>query len=157
MVRRITAVATPNAVYRTSAAEKVTQTPLAPVTASLVRMTSYTTHGWRPTSVTIQPDSRATTAATPETATARRNHGVRGMSRRRHHAHASHRRRTISALQIPTMVSNAQWSIVLAGGRSFGGTVSRPVTFVSVLHPTRNESKPGIPIPPLTPEDVQRP
>ena len=58
---------------------------------------------------------------------------------------------------IPTIVSNAQCSIVLAGGRSSGGTVLRPITFVSVLHPTRNESKPGIPIPPLTPSGVQRP
>ncbi len=31
------------------------------------------------------------------------------------------------------------------------------MTLVFVLQPTRNESKPGIPIPPLTPEDVQRP
>src|SRR5262245_12740671 len=116
-----------------------------------------TTHGWRPTSVTIQPDSSATTAEMPDTATARRNQGVRGMSRRRHHAHASHRPRAISAVQMPTMVSNAQWSIVLAGGRSLGGTESKPVTLVLVLQPTRNESKPGLPIPPLTPEDVQRP
>jgi hypothetical protein len=28
---------------------------------------------------------------------------------------------------------------------------------VSVLHPTRNESKPGILIPPFTPSEVQRP
>ena len=60
-------------------------------------------------------------------------------------------------MPIPTIVSNAQCSIVLAGGRSSAGTVSSPITFVSVLHPTRNESKPGIPIPPLTPSAVQRP
>ena len=58
---------------------------------------------------------------------------------------------------MPTIVSNAQCSIVLAGGRSSGGTESSPVTCVLVLQPTRNESKPGIPIPPLTPLDVQRP
>ena len=50
-----------------------------------------------------------------------------------------------------------QCSIVLAGGRSSGGTESSPVTCVLVLQPTRNESKPGIPIPPLTPLDVQLP
>ena len=61
------------------------------------------------------------------------------------------------AVPIPTMVSKAQWSIVFAGGRSSAGTVSRPVTFVSVLKPTSHESKPGMPIPPLTPSDVQRP
>ena len=58
---------------------------------------------------------------------------------------------------MPTIVSKAQWSIVLAGGRSSGGTESSPVTCVLVLQPTRNESKPGIPIPPFTPLDVQRP
>ena len=46
---------------------------------------------------------------------------------------------------------------MFAGGRSSGGTVSSPMTFVSVLKPTSHESRPGIPIPPLTPSDVQRP
>ena len=58
---------------------------------------------------------------------------------------------------MPTIVSNAQCSIVFAGGRSSGGTVSSPVTWVLVLQPTRNESNPGIPMPPLTPSLVQRP
>ena len=58
---------------------------------------------------------------------------------------------------MPTIVSNAQCSIVLYGGRSSGGTLSSPVTWVLVLQPTRKESKPGIPIPPLTPSGVQRP
>ena len=60
------------------------QMPLAGVTASDVRMKPLTIQGWRPTSVTIQPHSRATIAATPETATARRNHVVAGRSRFRH-------------------------------------------------------------------------
>ena len=60
-------------------------------------------------------------------------------------------------MQIPTIVSNAQCSIVLAGGRSSGGTESSPVTCVLVLQPTRNESNPGIPIPPLTPLEVHLP
>ena len=60
-------------------------------------------------------------------------------------------------MQMPTMASNAQCSIVLAGGRSSGGTVSSPMTLVSVLKPTSHESRPGIPIPPFTPSDVQRP
>ena len=46
-------------------------------------------------------------------------------------------------MQMPTIVSKAQCSIVFAGGRSSGGTVSSPVTCVLVLQPTRNESKPG--------------
>ena len=107
--------------------------------------------------MTIQPHSIAITVATPETATARRNHFVCGKSRLRHHAMPSHSPRTISIVPIPTIVSNAQWSIVLAGGRSSGGTVSRPITSVSVLQPTRKESKPGMPMPPLTPSGVQRP
>ena len=107
--------------------------------------------------MTIQPHSSATTARTPETATARRNHFVCGMSRLRHQANDSHAPSAISAEQIPTIVSNAQCSIVLTGGRSSGGTVSSPVTCVSVLKPTRNESKPGMPMPPLTPSGVQRP
>ena len=58
---------------------------------------------------------------------------------------------------MPTIVSNAQCSIVFAGGRSSGGTLSSPVTLVLVLQPTRKESKPGMPSPSLTPLEVQRP
>jgi hypothetical protein len=79
------------------------------------------------------------------------------MSRRRTQAMPSHAPSAIRALPIPTIVSNAQWSSVLAGGRFSGGTESSPVTFVSVLNPTSHESKPGIPIPPLTPSSVQMP
>ena len=79
------------------------------------------------------------------------------MSRLRHHAIASHSPSAISAVQMPTIVSNAQCSIVLSGGRSSGGTESSPVTWVSVLQPTRNESKPGMPMPPFTPSSVQMP
>ena len=41
-------------------------------------------------------------------------------------------------------------------GRPFA-LPKEPVTCVLVLKPTRNESNPGMPIPPLTPSDVQRP
>src|SRR3954452_21261985 len=105
----------------------------------------------------IQPHSSATIPDTPESAQARRNHFVCGMSRLRHQAQPSQAPKPISSVQIPTIVSNAQCSIVLAGGRSAGGTESSPVTCVLVLQPTRNESKPGIPIPPFTPLDVQWP
>ncbi len=80
-----------------------------------------------------------------------------GMSRRRNHTMPSHSPSRMNTEQIPTMVSNAQCSIVFAGGRSSAGTVSRPVTCVSVLPPTRIESSPGIAMPPFTPSDVQRP
>jgi hypothetical protein len=43
---------------------------LAPVTAASTRITSYTIHGWRPTSVVIQPAMSATTEAGPATSTA---------------------------------------------------------------------------------------
>src|SRR3954452_11916992 len=135
----------------------VTQIPSACVTASFVRITPLTTQGCRPTSVTIHPHSSATIADSPDTATARRNHFVCGMSRRRHHTNPNHSPRPISIEQTPTMMSKDQCSIVFAGGRSLGGTESSPVTFVLVLQPTRNESRPGMPMPPLTPLDVQRP
>jgi hypothetical protein len=38
---------------------------LAPVTAASTRITSYTIHGWRPTSVVIQPAISATTDSGP--------------------------------------------------------------------------------------------
>src|SRR3954467_10579208 len=105
----------------------------------------------------IQPHSSATIAATPESAHARRNHFVCGMSRRRHQTKPNHAPRPIRTVQIPTIVSKAQCSIVFAGGRSSGGTESSPVTCVLVLQPTRKESKPGIPMPPLIPLDVHLP
>ena len=79
------------------------------------------------------------------------------MSRLRHQEMPNHSPSAISTVPIPTIVSKAQCSSVFAGGRSSGGTVSSPVTSVSVLQPTRNESSPGIPMPPFTPSDVQRP
>src|SRR4029453_16065521 len=97
------------------------------------------------------------TAAAPDTAVARRNQRDLGMSRLKSHVAPSHSPSNIRALPTPTMMSNAQWSIVLAGGRSSGGTESSPVTLVSVLKPTSQESRPGMPMPPLTPLEVHRP
>jgi hypothetical protein len=61
-------------------------------------------NGCLPTSVVIQPASMATIAATPDTATARRNHGVSGIRRRRHHDHASHSASSSRAVPIPIIV-----------------------------------------------------
>ncbi len=61
-------------------------------------------NGWRPTSVVTQPASIASTAAAPETATARRNHGEAGIRWRRHHVHASHSASSSSAEPIPTIM-----------------------------------------------------
>jgi hypothetical protein len=58
---------------------------------------------------------------------------------------------------MPTMVSKDQCSRVFMGGRSSGGTESSPITCVLVLHPTRNESNPGISMPPFTPSAVHLP
>jgi hypothetical protein len=41
----------------------------APVTACETRITSYTIHGWRPTSVVIQPAISATTDSGPAATT----------------------------------------------------------------------------------------
>src|SRR4051812_27726186 len=103
----------------------------------------------------IQPHSSAITDKAPETAQARRNHFAWESSRFRHQRKANHAPSAISIVQMPTIVSKAQCNIVFAGGRSSGDTESSPVTFVLVLQPTRNESKPGMPIPPLTPLAVQ--
>ena len=46
---------------------------------------------------------------------------------------------------------------MLAGGRSSGGMSFSPVTTVSVLKPTSQESRPGMPIAPFTPSSVQMP
>src|SRR5919106_1190001 len=65
-------------------AAKPTGIPPAPVTASSVRITSYTTHGWRPTSVVTQPAISAITDSGPAATTARWNHaepGQRGADR----------------------------------------------------------------------------
>ena len=75
----------------------------------------------------------------------------------RHQTNPNQSPSAIIAVPIPTIVSKAQCSIVFAGGRSSAGTESSPVTSVSVLKPTRNESRPGIPIPHLTPSSVQIP
>ncbi len=135
----------------------MSQTPLAPVIASSVRMIPWTIHGWRPTSVTIQPASMAMIASTPETATMRRNHTVWGKSRFRHQEIPSQIPRRIIPVPIPTIASKDRCRSVFAGGRSSAGTESSPITSVSVLKPTRNESSPGIPMPHLTPSSVQMP
>jgi len=126
-----------------------TWTPGALVTASAVRSTRYTIHGCRPTSVTIQPASRATTAAIPVSAAARRNQRDLARSRRRTASAAAQAATTTSSVPSPTIVSQARWTTV-AGGRSSGAIASKPVITVSVLNPARSEAKPGISRPPTT-------
>ena len=81
--------------------------PAPGLTASLVRMTPYTIHGWRPTSVVVQPASMAIAAPTPARLAARRNHGERGRSRRRHQASSAQAPSSTSAVPMPTIRSKA--------------------------------------------------
>jgi len=69
----------------------------------------------------------ATTAATPETATARRNHRESGSRRRRHHAQPHHTASRSSAEPSATIVSKARWT-TLTGGSSSAGNSSSPRT-----------------------------
>src|SRR5581483_366575 len=97
-----------------------------------VRRNPETIHGWRPTSVTTQPDSSAAMAAAPDSAAARRNHLVFGIRRRRHHTTANQSDRAVSAVPRPTITSQARWTGV-TGGRSRAGTVSKPLMRVLTL------------------------
>jgi hypothetical protein len=69
--RNTTAMARP--MYRTLKSAKVMPSPGIGVTASAVRMTPCTIHGWRPTSVTVHPASRAMKPSGAAMTSARRN------------------------------------------------------------------------------------
>ena len=56
--------------YTTDSAPYPTGMSLAPVTACGTFITSYTIHGWRPTSVVIHPAISATTDSGPAATTA---------------------------------------------------------------------------------------
>jgi hypothetical protein len=79
---------------------------LAPVTAAFTRITSYTIHGCRPTSVVIHPAISATTdsgpAATTDTSSQRGNDARRLKNRRNRYASPI----SASRVPIPTMVWN---------------------------------------------------
>jgi hypothetical protein len=79
-------VATPSTAYMTMIRVRLVSTPPLVVAASAVGRSWYTTQGWRPTSVTIQPHSIATIAASPLTAPAAQNSRWGGSRRRRHHS-----------------------------------------------------------------------
>jgi hypothetical protein len=78
--------------------------PRPSVTASSVRMSPCTIHGWRPTSIVIQPASIAPTAATPDTAITRSIHGLsKNVSRRFRHRQATTATSPTNAVPIETM------------------------------------------------------
>ena len=100
-------------------------TPGRVVTASAVRITPCTIHGWRPTSVTIHPVSMATNAAGPATPAARRNHSPVGQPAPAQPADERPQRRAEAAEadrhhQLEREVHGTTF------GRSAGGTASAP-------------------------------
>ena len=137
-------VAAPSTAYTTITAVRLSMTPPLVVAAAEVVMSWYTTHGWRPTSVTIQPHSIAASAAGPQSTASHQNHDCRGRPRRRRHTHRAHSPARSSTKASPTMASKDRWISVSAGGRSAAATESRPVTRVDGLKPTRSESASGI-------------
>ena len=124
----MTMVAAPSTAYPTMTNVRLAMTPPLAVAAAAVVCSRYTTHGCRPTSVTTQPHSMATTAATPLTAPAAQNSRCRGSRRRRHHSNSAHSPSSSSRVPSPTMTSKHKWMSHTAGGRSAGGTVSQPAT-----------------------------
>jgi len=86
---------------------------LAPVTAWDTRITSYTIHGWRPTSVVIQPAISATTDSGPAATTAASTH--RGSPRRRNRRYRYTSASRASSVPIPTIVWN-EIRTTLTGG-----------------------------------------
>jgi hypothetical protein len=100
---------------------------LAPVTAASTRITWYTIHGCRPTSVVIHPAISATTdngpAATTDSSRTRGN-DVRRLNNRRNKYTSPI---TASSVPIPTIFWNENRT-TLTGGWSASGTIASPFT-----------------------------
>src|SRR5882724_11579962 len=97
---------------------------LAPGTgevASAVRRMPYATQGWRPLSVTIQPEITATKPSHQLQDSASRYHRVSNR-RRRHHSHAPIQPAASINSPMPTMLRKAKKTGTI-GGRSAGGTL----------------------------------
>ena len=128
--------------------------PVFAVAAWSTFIISQTIHGWRPTSLTVQPASRATTASDPVVAAMRRNQRLRGMSRRKTQLAHHHSDSRNSRVPRPIMMSQARCVTftVRFVGRSSAGISLRPMTTVAVpvLGSERIEARPGIGMPPDT-------
>src|SRR5580693_4431328 len=96
---------------------RLASTPPLRVAAAAVVCSWYTTHGWRPTSVTTQPHSMATIAARPLTAPSSQNSRCDGSRRCRHHAYSAHSPASNSKNPRPTMASKHRWISHTTGGR----------------------------------------
>ena len=87
--------------------------PLAPVTACDTRITLYTIHGWRPTSVVIQPAISATTDSGPAATTAASTQ--RGTARRRNRRYSQTSPSKASRVPMPTIVWNESRTTLTGG------------------------------------------
>ena len=101
------------------------------VTASAVRIAPRTIQGWRPHSVTSQPDSSATRPSGPDATSRRRNQGASGSARRRSASAAASTASAAIAVPVPTIASKARCSS-RTGGQSARGNASSPVTVASM-------------------------
>ncbi len=81
-----------------------TATPGIGVTASAVRSTPCTTHGWRPTSVTVHPASVAMKPNGVTIASARRSLRFARMSRRRSNTMSDHAATMAMSVPSATMI-----------------------------------------------------
>jgi hypothetical protein len=121
---------------------------LAPVTAASTRITSYTIHGWRPTSVVIQPAISATTDRGP-LATTERSRSRGRDPRRRNRRNKYTRPISASRVPIPTMVWNENRT-TFTGGWSDSGTMFSPLTTAFGLWKASKDKSRGISMPQTT-------
>jgi hypothetical protein len=98
---------------------------LAPVTDCETRMTLYTIHGWRPTSVVIQPEISAMTDSGPAARIAQLAHFGSGRCLIVKNRYASPS--SANSVPRPTIVWNANRT-TLTGGWLASGTTSSPCT-----------------------------
>ena len=106
---------TPRITYTTDNVPYPIGMSLAPVTAASTRITWYTIHGCRPTSVVIHPAISATTDSGPAATTGtsnQRGNGIRRLNTRRNKYATPI---TASSVPIPTMVWNENRTTLTGG------------------------------------------
>ena len=123
--RRIRNTITASTRYTTDRVPYPTGMLPAPVTACETRITSYTIHGCRPTSVVIHPAISATTDSGPAATTAHSTSRGRPRSRNRRYRYT--RPSSASSVPIPTMAWKEKRT-TLTGGWSASGTMFSPLT-----------------------------
>ncbi len=121
---------TPSTANRIVNARNGTHSPGIGVTASDVRRIPFTTQGCRPTSVTIQPASTATSPSGPTNPSHRRKRRPVGSALRRHPRNPATTAVPASVMPAPTITWKARW-VTSTGGRSSSGKSSSPFTSAS--------------------------